>query len=117
MSRLSIPGYLCTHCGAVMGDSIVCPGCKWADPLTRRPADAATPTAREPWTVRLCWTPEQNHGVVSVHGPSRAPITAVAALIRAGEPAEDVAAEFDLLVEEVQVLEHLIADLSREGES
>lgn len=32
--RLSIPGYYCFNCAAKMGESIVCPGCKWVDPLT-----------------------------------------------------------------------------------
>ena len=35
--RLSIVGYLCKWCDAVMGEDLVCPGCKWVDPPTRRP--------------------------------------------------------------------------------
>ena len=34
--RLSIPGNACVPCGAIMGDSLVCPGCGWVDPLTGR---------------------------------------------------------------------------------
>lgn len=32
--RLSIPGNYCVHCGAQIGESVVCPGCEWVDPLT-----------------------------------------------------------------------------------
>lgn len=34
--RLSIPGDLCTNCGTKMGESLVCPGCGWVDPMTKR---------------------------------------------------------------------------------
>lgn len=34
-ARLSIPGDLCTHCGAAMGAPVICGGCGWPDPLTR----------------------------------------------------------------------------------
>jgi transcription initiation factor TFIIIB Brf1 subunit/transcription initiation factor TFIIB len=34
--RLSIPGNVCTICGTIMGESLVCPGCSWVDPLTKR---------------------------------------------------------------------------------
>lgn len=37
MKRLSIPGNLCVHCDTVMTGSLVCPGCGWVDPLTKRP--------------------------------------------------------------------------------
>lgn len=33
--RLSVPGHYC-HCGAKMGESLICPGCGWADPQTTR---------------------------------------------------------------------------------
>lgn len=39
--RLSIPGNACTQCGAVIGQSLTCPGCGWVDPPTR--AIALTP--------------------------------------------------------------------------
>jgi hypothetical protein len=35
MKRLSIPGNLCVHCDAVMGELLTCPGCGWNDPLTK----------------------------------------------------------------------------------
>ena len=34
--RLSIPGNFCVHCDAIITESIICPGCGWADPLTRK---------------------------------------------------------------------------------
>lgn len=36
LARLSIPGCLCVHCDTEIGESVVCPGCGWVDPLTRR---------------------------------------------------------------------------------
>lgn len=35
--RLSIVGSACTHCGAIMEESLICPGCGWADPLAKTP--------------------------------------------------------------------------------
>jgi hypothetical protein len=45
--RLSIPGYPCSRCGAVMGQSLTCPGCGWVDPpcKNREPAHG-TPERR-----------------------------------------------------------------------
>lgn len=37
LTRLSIVGYECTHCGAIMGEALRCPGCSWTDPMTRMP--------------------------------------------------------------------------------
>lgn len=64
------------------------------------------PTASNPWTVTLCWTPEQNCGQVAVF-PSRAPLSAVWGLLTAGEPPEVAAAEHGLTVQQVRVLDEL----------
>lgn len=45
MIRLSIPGNACVHCGAVMGEPLACPGCGWADPMTKRPENVDPPSA------------------------------------------------------------------------
>lgn len=64
------------------------------------------PTAREPWTVTLCWTPTQNYGQVSLLD-GRAPVAAVIGLLRAGTTIADIAAEFGCPVEAVEVLAQL----------
>ena len=38
ITRLSIPGNECTHCGTIMTEKLKCPGCGWNDPMTRRKA-------------------------------------------------------------------------------
>lgn len=73
----------------------------------------ADPTARNPWTVTLCWTPDQNFGAVSVH-PGRSPVTAIIGRVRAGEPLTDVADDYGVSVPEVQVLMRLADDLTPE---
>lgn len=42
--RMSIPGRACKWCNAIIGESVVCPGCKWVDPPTVTP----TPQDSEP---------------------------------------------------------------------
>jgi hypothetical protein len=37
--RVSIPGEVCIHCHIIMGESLVCPGCGWVDPLTKSVPD------------------------------------------------------------------------------
>lgn len=71
-----------------------------------------TATAKDPWTVTLGWTPDQNFGRVSVM-PNRTPVYAIVGLLRAGETHETVASEFDLAVEQVKVIDWL-GDESRE---
>jgi uncharacterized protein (DUF433 family) len=68
------------------------------------------PTAADPWTVTLAWTPDQNHGYVSTLN-GRAPIESVVGLIRGGEPLDRIAGEYGLTVEQVSV----IARLAEEG--
>jgi uncharacterized protein (DUF433 family) len=69
----------------------------------------AYPTARDPWTVTLCWTPDQNSGRVSVH-PNRHPVTAVWGLLTAGETPETVSEEHACTPVEVRVLDVLRQD-------
>lgn len=64
------------------------------------------PTAAEPWTVTLAWTPDQNNGRVSIM-PRRTPLMAIIDLIGASETRTAVAAEYDLTVTEVAVLDQL----------
>lgn len=73
---------------------------------------AAEPTAVSPWTVTLAWTPGQNFGRVSVM-PRRSPVFAILGRVRAGEPVSEVADDYDVTVEEVQVLRHLADDIRR----
>lgn len=74
------------------------------------------PTARNPWTVTLCWTPEQNHGAVSVW-PGRSPVHAIVAMASAGTPVVEVAAEYGVSVATVRVLCALAVDLAPENAS
>lgn len=69
------------------------------------------PTARDPWTLTLCWTPDQNFGAVAIY-PGRAPATALVGLLRAGTPVDEVAAEFGISVGAVEVLSRLVDDLT-----
>lgn len=34
--RMSIPGNACTRCGTTIGKELVCSGCGWVDPPTKR---------------------------------------------------------------------------------
>lgn len=68
------------------------------------------PTARDPWTVTLAWTPDQNHGAVAVF-PSRSPLFAVLGALTAGDTPAGVAAEFGLTEQEATVLSYLVDDL------
>lgn len=68
--------------------------------------DSPEPTAADPWTVTLCWTPRQNYGQVSIW-PGRGPVSAVWGLLTAGEDAATVAGEHHATPVEVQVLEQL----------
>lgn len=72
------------------------------------------PTATNPHTITLCWTPEQNFGQVSVY-PTRAPVYAVLGLLRAGEAPETVAHEHGLSVDEVRLLGRLADELTEPG--
>lgn len=47
IARLSIPGNRCVSCTAVMGETLVCPGCGHVDPLTTRTAPDPVPTMDE----------------------------------------------------------------------
>lgn len=67
------------------------------------------PTAAQPLTVTLCWTPDQNHGRVDVY-PTRAPLESVLGLLYAGESHDDIALEYGLTREQVQVLAKLAAE-------
>jgi uncharacterized protein (DUF433 family) len=73
------------------------------------------PSARHPWTVTLAWTPDQNWGRVSVM-PHRAPVSAVAGLLRAGETHDVVAEEHQIEPREVAVLARLVDDLTEPSE-
>lgn len=72
----------------------------------------ADPSASEPWTVTLAWTPDQNLGRVSVM-PSRAPVFAIIGLLQAGETHEAIAYDHGLTVEQVRVLA-MLADEAKE---
>jgi uncharacterized protein (DUF433 family) len=47
--------------------------------------------------------------------PSRAPVHAIADLIRAGEPDDVIAADHGLTIDQVKVIRHLVSDLTEEG--
>lgn len=83
----------------------------WGE-LTDRTVGAAT--AARPWMVTLCWTWDQNGGAVSVH-PSRSPVHAVLGRLRAGEARDEVAQDFGLAVEAVEVLARLADELADAG--
>lgn len=68
------------------------------------------PTAADPWTVTLAWTPDQSHGYVSTL-EGRVPIASIVGLIRVKETHAQIAAEYGLPIEQVQ----LIARLADEG--
>lgn len=68
------------------------------------------PTAADPWTVTIGWTPDQNFGRPCVM-PSRAPLFAILGLMAAGEQPDVIAAEHDLTAEAVHVLWQLIVDI------
>lgn len=70
------------------------------------------PTAAEPWTVTIGWTPDQNGGRPCVM-PRRVPLHAIVGLIHAGEDTQAVADEFDLTVEQVGMIEILMVDALR----
>lgn len=70
----------------------------------------SAPTARDPHTITLCWTPDQNFGRVSCLN-GRAPLSAVLGLLWAGETRETVAAEYGLTAKEVEVLAVLADEL------
>lgn len=67
------------------------------------------PTARHPYKVTLCWTPDQNSGRVSVF-PSRSPVRAIWGRLAAGEDPDLVAADYGCTPIEVAVLDVLRAD-------
>lgn len=66
-------------------------------------------TASEPYTVTLSWSPDQNGGRVSVLN-GRAPVWALVARLRAGDPVEGVAADFGVTVQQLEVLCRLAQD-------
>jgi uncharacterized protein (DUF433 family) len=70
----------------------------------------AEPTAADPWTATLAWTPDQNGGAVSVM-PSRVMLTAVWGALDAGEYPDIVANEYGLDHHTVHVLNILRRDL------
>lgn len=84
-----------------------------AHPAATTERDDPGPSARNPWTVTLCWTPTQNHGAVSTL-TARAPVTAIVGLLHAGVSIPQVAAEFGIPEQAVHVLHHLIDDLAPE---
>lgn len=129
-SGIATPGCDCGHDGlGVSWHMRLCPGAvhatrakvrelmelAWTGGLLRAPGDpielTGDPTAANPWTVTLAWTPDQNHGAVSIM-PRRVPVYAVLGLIRAGEPHDEIAADFDLTLEEVAVIERLAEEAS-----
>jgi hypothetical protein len=54
VTRLSIPGNACVHCGTTISQDLECPGCGWIDPLTKQ---AAKETTIEERYEELCRTP------------------------------------------------------------
>lgn len=69
------------------------------------------PTARRPWTVTLCWTPDQNFGRVAVM-PNRHPVSAVWDLLIAGDDPGTVAEEHAVTPTEVRVLDQLRREIN-----
>ena len=67
------------------------------------------PTAAEPWTVTLAWSPEQNAGRVSTLD-RRIPLFAIVSAIRAGDVLDEIADDYDLTTEQVEVLARLAAE-------
>lgn len=61
------------------------------------------PTARDPHTVTICWTPDQNFGRVSCLD-GRAPVSAVLGRLWAGEDHDEVGTDCGLSRAEVSVL-------------
>jgi uncharacterized protein (DUF433 family) len=74
----------------------------------------ADPTAAEPWTVTLAWTPDQNFGRVATLD-RRIPLFAIIGAIRAGDLLDEIADDYDLTTEQVEVLARL-AEESKEWE-
>ena len=70
----------------------------------------STPTARNPHTITLCWTPDQNGGRVSTY-PGRAPLYAVLGLVWAGEHHDEIATDHGLSRTELAVLVALATEL------
>lgn len=68
------------------------------------------PTAANPHTITLCWSPEQNFGQVSLLS-TRAPAPVVLGALRAGDTPETVAAEYGLSVDEVRLLQRFAEEL------
>jgi uncharacterized protein (DUF433 family) len=75
-------------------------------------ADMSEPTAAEPWTVTIGYSPDQNGGRPCVM-PRRVPIHAIVGLIRGGEDTQAVADEFGLTVEQVGMIEILMVEALR----
>lgn len=73
-----------------------------------------SPTAHDPYTVTLCWSPDQNYGRVSTQ-MHRVPVHAIVGLLRAGETVEAVADEFLLPKATVHLLQLLADDLNGEA--
>jgi uncharacterized protein (DUF433 family) len=69
----------------------------------------AEPTAAAPWTVTLAWAPDQNFGRVSTLN-HRVPLFAIVAAIRAGDLLDEIADDYDLTTEQVEVLARLAAE-------
>lgn len=68
------------------------------------------PTAREPFTVTLAWTPDQNFGRVSTLN-RRVPLFAIARAVRAGDSLEEIADDYGLTVEQVTVIARLAEEV------
>lgn len=73
-----------------------------------------TATARDPHTVTLSWSPDQNSGRVSTH-MHRVPVHAIIGLLRAGETVEAVADEYLLPRATVHLLRLLADDLATDS--
>lgn len=70
----------------------------------------SAPTARDPWTVTLAWTPGQNSGRVSILD-GRSPVSAIIGQVQAAVPVAEVAAEYGCTVQDVAVLLRLVDEL------
>jgi crossover junction endodeoxyribonuclease RusA len=68
------------------------------------------PTAAQPWTVTLAWTPDQNSGRVSTLD-RRVPLFAIARAVRAGDALDEIADDYDLTVQQVWVIVQLVSEV------
>jgi uncharacterized protein (DUF433 family) len=68
------------------------------------------PTAADPYTVTLSWSPDQNFGRVSTY-EKRVPLFAIVRAIRSGETLDEIADDYDLPVQHISVIAHLAAEV------